>query len=155
MVQFGEPEPVDRTEVEKSLPDEFWNLPETFISSGNARRIYEETYRQLLEENPDRDTIELMMIERAAALYAYMREMESTVGYKNTTDYRQLSALWTNMAQDLRKTRHANFTEEQVREQVHLEYVQIINTSLKGLDPETANGVRRRIYNALEAGEKK
>lgn len=150
-VQFGEPVIEDRTEVEKSLPDEFWNLPDTFISNENARKIYIETYKQLLAENPDRDTIELMMIERAAALYAYMRDMESTVGYRNTQDYRQLSALWTSMAQDLRKTRHANFSEEQIRQEIATEYIQIVNTALKGLDPETGASVRQRIYNALNS----
>lgn len=136
-------------EVEESLPDGFWNLPESFISSEPIRNLYTSLYKQLLAENPDRDTIELMMIERAAALYAYMRALEASEGYDNTTNYRQLTALWNAMATDLRKTRNVNFDEAKVREEIAREYIEIINASLRGFDPEIANTVRRRMVVAL------
>ena len=150
-VNFGQDDEPTREELEKSIPPEFWELPTTFISDPGARRIYKEMYQRLLEENPDRDTAELLILERASALYAYMRELEATVGYRNTSDYRQLSALWTSIVQDLRKTRHANLTEEQVRLQVSQEYIEIINKAISGLEPDVANSVRRRVANLLES----
>lgn len=136
-------------EVEESLPEGFWDLPETFIQSASIRRMYTSLYKQLLAENPDRDTIELMMIERAAALYAYMRALEASEGYDNTTNYRQLTSLWNAMATDLRKTRSVNFDEAQVREDIAREYIEVINSAIKGFDPEVANTIRRRMLSAL------
>lgn len=150
MVQFGEPEPTVE-ELEESLPDGFWELPTSFIDSPKIQAMYVSLYQKLLAENPDRDTIELMLLERASALYAYMRSLEATEGYRNSSDYRQLTALWNQMANDLRKTRTTNFNEAQIRNEISEEYVEIINKALKGLDPETANGVRLRIARAMEA----
>lgn len=141
---------IDLTEAEESLPEDFWKMPETFISSGPIQEMYKVLYKQLLQENPERDTIETMMIERAAALYAYMRNLEATQGYQNSSNYRQLAALWNAMANDLRKTRTVNFDEAKVREEIALEYVQLINTALKGFEPEVAHTVRRRIAMAME-----
>lgn len=146
-------EPEDLADVKAgrdSLPEGFWDLPQSFIDDPKIQKLYESLYQQLLDENPDRDTIETMMIERAAALYAYMRFVESTDGFSNPTNYRQLVALWNSMANDLRKTRTVNFDEAKVREEISMEFIQLINTSLQGFDPQTANTVRRRLAHALE-----
>lgn len=142
---------VDLTEAEESLPADFWRMPETFIEREEIQEMYRVLYKQLLQENPDRDTIETMMIERAAALYAYMRNLEATQGYQNSSNYRQLAALWNAMANDLRKTRTVNFDEAKVREEISLEYIQLINTALKGFDPDVAHTVRRRVAMAMES----
>lgn len=151
MFELTEPEDLEAVKQgEASLPEGFWNLPETFIQSEAIRSMYVTLYRQLLEENPDFDTIEAMMIERAAALYAYMRSIEATDGYTNSSSYRQLTALWNSMANDLRKTRTVNFSEADVRESTMTEVIRIVNNSLQGFSPEIANTVRRRIALALE-----
>lgn len=142
----GDPELI---EAEESVPDGFWDMPSTFIERPEIQTMYKSLYKQLLKENPDKDTIEIMMIERAAALYAYMRSLEATEGYRNSSDYRQLTALWNAMANDLRKTRTVNFDEAKIREEISYEYVQLVNTALRGFDPEIANSVRQRILNAL------
>lgn len=136
-------------QAEENLPKGFWDLPESFIDSAPIRDMYTSLYQTLLMENPDRDTIELMLLERAAALYAYMRSLEASEGYDNTTNYRQLMALWNAMAADLRKTRSVNFDEAKVREEIAREYIEIINVALRGFDPEVANTVRRRMVTAL------
>lgn len=153
MFKLNEPEDVQAVkDGEESLPEGFWDLPATFIEAENIRSMYHRLYKQLLEENPDCDTIEAMMIERAAALYAYMRSVEATEGYTNSSSYRQLTALWNAMANDLRKTRTVNFSEAAVREETLHEIIQIVNNSLQGFTPEIANTVRRRVARALEAG---
>lgn len=152
MSRWQDPEFIKDVEAaEDSLPESFWELPETFIDSPKVRDMYTELYKKLLRENPERDTIELMMIERAAALYAYMRSIEASQGFSNPTSYRQLSSLWQTMATDLRKTRSTNFDEAMVREEVTLQMVKVINESLQGFDPQTANTVRRRLAAAMES----
>ena len=151
MGNWVEPEDIQElVNAEEAVPDGFWNMPSTFIESPKIQEMYKSLYKQLLQENPDRDTIETMMIERAAALYAYMRSIEATDGYTNSTSYRQLTALWNSMANDLRKTRTVNFDEAKVREEITLEFIHLINKSLQGFSPEVANSVRHRLAKALE-----
>lgn len=155
MASWMDPEEVreqkaDIKAAEERLPENFWNLPVTFIKDETIQEMYKVLYQQLLDENPDRDTIETMMIERAAALYAYMRNLESQQNYDNSNHYRQLTQLWNNMANDLRKTRTVNFDEAKIRQQISLEYIQVINKSLEGFSPEIANTVRHRLVKALE-----
>ena len=149
-------EPEDLAEVKAgldSLPEGFWDLPQSFIDDPKIQKLYQSLYQQLLDENPDRDTIETMMIERAAALYSYMRYVESADGFNNPNNYRQLVSLWNSMANDLRKTRTVNFDEAKVREEISLEFVSMINAALQGFDPPTANTIRRRLANALDTGK--
>ena len=151
MGNWVEPEDIQElVNAEEAVPDGFWNMPSTFIESPKIQEMYKSLYKQLLQENPDRDTIETMMIERAAALYAYMRSIEATDGYTNSTSYRQLTSLWNSMANDLRKTRTVNFDEAKVREEITLEFIHLINKSLQGFSPEVANSVRHRLAKALE-----
>lgn len=151
MGNWVEPEDIQElVNAEEAVPDGFWNMPSTFIESPEIQEMYKSLYKQLLQENPDRDTIETMMIERAAALYAYMRSIEATDGYTNSTSYRQLTSLWNSMANDLRKTRTVNFDEAKVREEITLEFIHLINKSLQGFSPEVANSVRHRLAKALE-----
>lgn len=140
---------VELTENEQTLPEEFWDMPETFISNERVRGLYIDLYKRLLAENPDRDTVETLLIERAAALYAYMRHLESTEGYRNSSDYRHLTVLWNQMANDLRKTRTGNTDVAKIREDIYKEFMEIILASLRGMDPEVANTVKRRMLNAL------
>lgn len=139
-------------EVEESLPEGFWDLPKSFIDSERIQAMYVALYKQLLEENPDRDVIELLRVERAAALYAYMRHLESSDGYDNTVNYRQLMSLWNTMVTDLRKTRSVNFDEAKIREEIAREYLDVINQAIRGFEPEIANSVRRRMLAELGMG---
>lgn len=137
-------------DVDDYLPEDFWNMPDTFIDDPSIKDMYVSLYKQLLKENQDRDTIETMMIERAAALYAYMRSLESSTGYSNSSNYRQLTQLWNAMANDLRKTRTVNFDEAKIREEISTDLIATINRALQGFEPEIANSVRRRILTQMD-----
>ena len=153
VLQFpGQDDSINLTEAEETLPAGFWNMPDTFIADPEIKELYRSAYVALLKENPDRDTIETMMIERAAALYAYMRSLEASVGYSNSSNYRQLTTLWNTMAEGLRKSRTVNFDEAKVREEIATDFISIINSALKGFEPEIANTVRRRIITAMDRG---
>lgn len=149
IAEFGETEPTVE-EIEESLPEGFWTLPETFIDDEGIRQIYSSLYKKLLEENPDRDTIQLMMIQRAAALFAYMRSLEKKDGYRNSSDYRQLAALWNSMANDLRKNKIHDYSETDIRQEIMLDLMQRMNSALQGFDVQIASTVRRRVLASLE-----
>lgn len=140
------------TTSEIITPEGFWDMPDTFIDSPKIQQMYLDLKAKLLEENGDRDTIELMMVERAAALYAYMRNMEATQGYTNSQNYRHLAALWQTMANDLRKTRISNQDEARIREEVTVELVRAIDKAMMAFDVEVASTVRRRLITVLDAG---
>ena len=149
----GQESVITAEEVDEILPEGFWVMPETFIEAPAVRDIYSSIYKQLLKENPDRDTIETLLIERAAALYAYMRSLEASHGsFKNSSDYRQLTGLWNTMAGDLRKTRTVNFDEAKIRTEIMHMYVKLVSDALRGFEPEVASTVRRRVQSALERG---
>lgn len=140
----------DAEEAAESLPDGFWSMPTTFIEDRDLQRMYKILYNKLLDENPDLDTIEVMMIERAAALYTYMRSLEKSDGYSNSTDYRQLSQLWNNMANDLRKTRTSNVDVAQIRTEIMEEFTEVIIDAIKGFEPTIAATIKRRLLTAME-----
>ena len=146
---FIEEDP-DKGQEETPLPDNFWEVPSSFIQDASIRKIYQVTYQRMLEENPDRDTFETLLIERAASLYSYLRQLESTTGYQNDLNYRQLMGLWQAMAQDMRKSRVGNVSEAKIRDEIAMEYIQIIDAAVRGLSPEIANTVRNRILTQLK-----
>lgn len=147
------PEDAKVPEVDDNLPEHFFSIPDTFISDSRVKEIYYSTYQQLLEENDSRDTIETMMIERAAALYAYMRSLELEEGYSNSSDYRQLMKVWNDMANDLRKTRHINVDESQIREEMVSDILSDIQEAMRGFSPEISSTVYRTLYNKFTSGE--
>lgn len=140
----------DVKEALDKLPDGFWNVPESFIEDPELREMYHVIYSNLLKENEDLDTIEALLIERAAALYVYIRNNERSNGYSNSTDYRQLSQLWNNMATDLRKTRTSNVDVAQIRSEIMDEFTEIIIDAMKGFEPNIQATIKRRLLTALE-----
>lgn len=142
---------VEFTEKEKSLPDSFWDLPETLIDSPNIQQMYRAILEEFLRENPERDMAETTLIQRTAALFSYIKHIESTPGIQNTSNYRQLNQLYQTMANDLRKVRTVNWDETKVREEIALEYIQLVNAALSGFDPEVAHTVRRRVAMAMDS----
>lgn len=155
MVKFPGQGSVGNKEVEadvkdalEQLPEGFWEMPEDFIPDPQIRELHKILYQRLREENSDSDTIENMMIERTASLFAYLKMYEKT-GYKNTTDYRQLSQLWNKMANDLRETRTGNIDVAQVREELVAEFTEAILEAIRGFDITIATTVKQRLLKAI------
>ena len=65
--------------------------------------LYSEVIARLREENSGAGTLELMMMERIAFLFMYMKFMEARKTFKYDTDYRAVLQLWSGLVNDLSK----------------------------------------------------
>lgn len=140
---------IEPTKEELALPDNFWDAPESFIQSDGAQELYRVISQKLCEENPSRDISATLLIERASALYAHMRDMERTTGYQNSSDYRQFVQLWNSIVTDLRKQNMVNVDEDVIRQEIVTEISSAIAEAVRGLTPEIANTVKQVIRVAL------
>ena len=144
--------PSKRASAEDNLDSElsdFWEVPATFISDKNIREMYDVIRKQLLQENPEHNLAEALMIDRAAALYCYMRSLEADTGYRNSMDYRQMMKLWIDITQDLRKESVVNVDEAKIRQEVIQDIATSINDAIRGFQPEIQSAMRQAIALAL------
>jgi hypothetical protein len=134
---------------ENILPTGFWAVPEQFIADQTLRFLHSEVLARLRHETPDADTLEQMCMERVASLYFYMRGREMSGGLNNAAAYKSIMALWVQMAADLRRNRRDDVNAEKIRAEVTGELVSAVKDSLKGLEPEVAMTVTRRLRQTL------
>lgn len=135
--------------VDNLLPTDFWASPEQFIANESLRFLHAEVIARLRTESPNADTLELMLLERVASLYFYMRDRETKGGLNNATAYKSIMQLWVAMAGELRKGRDKAKTEEEIRAEVTGELVGAVKNSLQGLEPEVAMTIQRRLRQTL------
>jgi hypothetical protein len=139
----------DQPEDENILPTGFWAVPEQFIADEGLRFLHSEVLARLRNETPDADTLEQMCMERVASLYFYMRGREMTGGLNNASAYKSIMALWVQMATDLRKVRRDDVNADKIRAEVTGDLISAVKDSLKGLEPEVAMTVTRRLRQTL------
>jgi hypothetical protein len=132
------------------IPDDFWAVPEEFISDENLRFLHADICAKLRADNPDADTLEILAIERVTSLYFYMRAKEMSGTFSSDTAYKGMMQLWTVMAADLRKTRTGTADAQAVKDEVLKDVVRAVNGAFDGLEPEVASTVKRRIAERLE-----
>lgn len=134
-----------------AIPAEFWAVPEKFIKDESLRFLHAEVCARMRDENPGADTLELMAIERITSLFFYMRDRERLGGMASDSAYKSMMSLWVSMAADLRKSRSGLSEEEATRTRVLQDVANGIKSALKGMDPEVAIVVKRRIAESLGA----
>jgi hypothetical protein len=138
------------TLTDGGVPEEFWAVPEQFISDDTLRFLHTEMCVRLREDNPDADTLELMAIERVCSLYFYMRAKEGQGTFSSDTAYKGMMQLWVVMAADLRKARTGQADEASIKADVLKTVGKAVNGAFEGLEPEVAVTVRRRLMESLE-----
>lgn len=99
------------------LPEEFWTQPLQNVEPA-LQLVYTEVQTRLREENPEADTLELMMIERVAFLYVHIRHKETKRLFDNDRAYKETMQVWTQMAAELRKERVRQETVENAKEAI-------------------------------------
>jgi len=132
------------------MRESLWEVPETFIDDEDLRTLHTDILRQLRRENPQADTLELLLMERVATGFVYMRSREAS-GLIGTNDYKTLTQLWITMAADLRKTRTHATDLAAVRDEVVRDFLSAFEDSLKGLDIDTQVIMRKRMAESLQS----
>ena len=127
------------------IPEEFWIVPEEFISDDSLRLLHADACSRLRHENQDADVLELMLIERVTSLYFYMRSKEGAGQINSDAAYKSMIQLWVAMAADLRKTRVNAVDQNAVRDSVTRDILQAVMGALSGIEPEVAGTIKRRI----------
>lgn len=135
----------------KSLPEEFWvqNFDAMQVEPA-LQLVYHETCNLLRDENPNADTLELMMIERVAFLYVYLRHKETKSAFAHDRVHKETFQLWAGMAAELRK--HRNRVEDQVflRQQIIAAVKLAVHRSVEVLPEDQRMQFQARLLDELE-----
>lgn len=133
------------------FPPELFEVPEEFISDQTLRIMHAEVCARLLRDHPDSDMLDVLMVERVATTYFYMRQRERNGTAGNPVNYKAMVKMWQDVAVELRKKRAEAITESAVKEKVAGLVVDALNDAIYGLDPLVARTVRDKMVEALEA----
>lgn len=138
--------------AKSALPPAFW--AQNFEALGidiPLQMIYQEVVSRLKDENPEADTLELMLIERVALLYVFIRHKEATNAFENSRAYKEIFQLWATMAADLRKQRQAAESLQVLRDQILNSVQHAVMTAVKGMPLEVKKEVQERLLAELES----
>ena len=112
--------------------------------------LYLETLARLREDHPDVGTAELMLMERIAFLFMWMKFLE-TKNFKANNDYRDVMKLWSSLVSDLAKITAKN--PEEVREAVLSKVSSAVASAVNTLPVDIRSDVENSINTSFdEAG---
>lgn len=132
------------------LPENFWDLAEVPIDGiESLKEIHKVVIARLLDEAPDADTLELMLMERVAFLYIYIRAKENKQLFAHDRAYKETLQLWVGLAADLRKQRLRSVEEDKIRMEVIKEVAVALKEALKGIDPAKSAEVQDRFLSLV------
>ena len=131
-------------------PGELFDLPEDFITDEGLRILHAEVCARLLADQPDADMLDVLIIERVATAYFYVRQKEASGTDMSPATYKNIIKMWLEVATELRKKRLEAFTESEVKDKVAALVVGALNDSIYGLDPVIGKTIRDRMVMALE-----
>lgn len=140
--------------MSSALPNEFWALPDATIDTDALQLIYAEITARLREESIKRGvtgTLEMMMAERIAFLYTWIRDREASGGFEQDRNYKELLQLWNQMAVSFQKTQIVDY--ESMRDALIQHVAATIQGALEDVDPEVASAVSSKITEAFETAE--
>lgn len=132
------------------LSDEFFAQPEKPLGDEAHQLIYAEVVARLREENPDADTLELMLIERTAFLYVHIRVKEQLGSFAHDRSYKETNALLVDLMRDLRKQKSSAQTAEQIRDSIIETVHEALAASVKKLPPEYAKSFQESLADEFE-----
>lgn len=141
----------DETATNK-LPPDFWTLAEAPVEGMESLQlIHAEIVSRLQAESPDADTLELMMVERVAFLYIYVRAKEAKKLFAHDRAYKETLQLWTQMAADLRKQRQSERGVDEIKTEIIGSVSDAMKGALSSLPPQVRSEVSEKVLSALEA----
>lgn len=151
MSQADTPPPPPRT---TGLPSQFWgmNVQEGIVST-EFQFLHAQIVAQLKEEAPDADMLEMMLMERVAFLYVFIRAKETKNLFAHDRAYKETMQLWAGMAADLRKQRMTADAMEVIKEQVVAQMKGALDQALQSFDPAVRKQLKQGMAKALVSGK--
>lgn len=132
------------------MSDEFFAQPEKPLGDESHQLIYAEVVSRLREENPQGDTLELMLIERIAFLYVYIRVKEATGSFAHDRSYKETNALLIDLMRDLRKTKSSAVQAEEIRDAIIETVHEALAVSIKKLPGDLSKDFQEALANEFE-----
>lgn len=136
---------------QNQLPEGFWSLGQLDGQEG-LKDIHALLTMRMQSEAPDADILELMMMERVAFLYVYMRAKEASNSAEvteMTKAYKDMMTLWIAMAADLRKIRMRQEEMQNLRMSIVTEVGRALKEAMKGVDPSIAAKVQNHLISLV------
>lgn len=123
---------------------QLWTVPDAFIPDEDLRLLYDLVSEQLRADNPDADSLEVLMIERVASLYIFLRYRESQGDVDSLTAYHKNLELWAKLVDQLRRKRVDNSVDDANKSKIKEKVIEAFAKTLQGMEPEVANHIRQR-----------
>lgn len=132
------------------LPAEFWSQHPEALGDEALQLIYAEVSQRLKNENPDADTLELMLIERVAFLYVHIRNKENKKLFAHDRAYKETLQLWGAMAADLRKRRERVSDVREITERILAQVQVAVDVAVDHLPAEQAKVFQSHLLEAFD-----
>lgn len=145
-------ENLDQT-PEEVLGTEFWSQPEDVLVDPTYNLIYSQVMSVLRTEHTQRggSVIDLLLIERMAFMYAYLRMREANIeGAMTDRTRREMNKDWLDLATAMKKlwnTEDNSDAEVKILQKVD----KAINSALTDFAEPEARKIKESLYESFEA----
>ena len=132
-----------------AMPDGFWALSETALKKETALQFMgTDISARLRAENPSADMLEMMLVERVAFFYVYMRQQECAEFFVPGPRYKEILNSWTGLAAELRKCRTMSL--ETMKDAILLAVSSAIAQAVQDLPEDQRTLIGERIAASFE-----
>lgn len=104
--------------TKEKLSKEFFAQEVEALGSEAMQLIYAEIVERLIEDIPDADMLDSMLIERTAFLYVHIRHKETKKTFAHDRAYKETLQLWMQLAAQMQKKRSSEVSLEDMRDRI-------------------------------------
>jgi hypothetical protein len=158
------------SETTRALSDAFWTVPDGSFQHDDTKALHSEITAFLREEFSVRTglgTIEMMMIERTAFFYCWVRDRERSgvgtegrivspeqakegIGFVHERNYKEATQLLTDMLSRLQRASSDDVNVAEVRADVMEQFVEVMTAAIDTLPDDIQDVVRDRMAMAFD-----
>lgn len=154
----------------KVLSDVFWTVPDGTFQHDETKQLHGEVTAFLREEFTTRQglgTVEMMMVERTAHFYCWVRDRERSgvgtedktlspeqaeqgIGFVHERNYKEATQLLTDMLSRLQRVSSDQVDPSEVREDAMGQFIDVMNAAIDTLPDEMQDHVRGHLSMAFD-----
>jgi hypothetical protein len=148
----------------KALSARFWTVPDGAFQHEDTKKLHTEITAFLREEFTTRQglgTVEMMMVERTAFFYCWVRDRERSgvgteghtlspeeaqkgVGFVHERNYKEATQLLTDMLSRLQRASSDTADPMEIRQEAMAQFIDVVNATIDTLPDEYRDTVRDR-----------